>query len=157
MQKFEFSLESALQYRDTHFEMERARLERLYGELQGVNQEADTLIAERNAADLAVKSESSTMALSLFALDSFNRHVSVCKTRLEAKKIDCLNRIQDQQRAVLQARQDRELLARIKQRRQEEWQRGWQKEQDELASELHLARFARESQNRCEPKDQATR
>lgn len=133
-----------MRYRQSQVESQQAVLEALYAKLQALEKEEKNLAAERVSADQVVKSQSSTMALSLLALDSFSRHVTRRKTDLEESKVDCLRRIAEQQVCVVQARREHELLVRIQQRRKQEWQQAWEKEQDELASELYLAKWPRE-------------
>ena len=144
MQKFQFSLDCVLQYRQTQFEMQQARLEALFSELNDLEKQEQSLVSQRIAEDAAVKSQSSSMALSLVALDAFNRYAGLQKTALDLRRIDCLDRIRKQQQAVVEARRDRELLERMRGKRKAEWQRGVYKEIEDLASELHQARWSRE-------------
>jgi hypothetical protein len=144
MQKFQFSLECALQYRQAQFEMQQAQLEALFSELHDLENQQQTLTTQRDSEDRAVKSQSSAIALSLVALDAFNRHAGMQKTQIELRRVNCLNRIREQQERVILARRNRELLERMRGKRKAEWLVAERKEIEDLASELHLARWSRE-------------
>jgi len=144
MQKFHFALESVLKLRETQLELQQAALQNLYAELQTLDKEQTELGLEKSHADSAVKTQSSNMALSLFALDTFNRHVDRLQSALESRKVDCLGRLAVQRERTIVARREHELLVRLKENNHREWQRSFDREQEQVASELYLAKWAQE-------------
>src|SRR5947209_14520739 len=97
MQKFRFSLESAMQYRQLQIDMERAKLEQLYADLRRLDRETDRLQDEKSYADALVKGVDPAYSISLLALDNFCRHVSVQVSHIEVERATFLRRIADQQ------------------------------------------------------------
>ena len=149
MQKFKFPLEGAMQYRQLQIDLQRAKLESLYSELSRLNSREKALVQEKEFADSLIKGVDPCFALSLMALDNFSRHARQEQTAIERQRADCFQKIAQQQVALLDAQRDYDLLAKMRERKIADWQRGASAEEETVAAEAHMARVAREnSRNR---------
>ena len=145
MQKFRFSLESAMQHRQLQIDLQRAKLESLYAELRRLVGDEKTLLEEKEFADSVVKGVDPCFSLSLMALDNFSRHVSAQKTILEQHRTECTRRIAEQQFELMNAQRDYDLLDKLRKKKLAEWHRAAEREQEQVAADVHMARFARDS------------
>jgi hypothetical protein len=153
MQKFCFSLESAMQYRQMQVEMQRAKLESLYSELRRLNARKQSLIEEKEFAEAMVKGVDPSFALSLMALDNFSRHIKNEQTTLERQRTECFRLIAQQQTNLVNAQRDYDLLRKLREKKLAAWQRAADTEQEQLASDAHLAGLARETARNRSSKD----
>jgi len=142
VKRFTFRLEQVFDWRRQQAEIEEMKLERLFCDLRKA--EDDQQQAERDRAEAAdsVLSGASVTAQDLAALDSYRQHLDRVKRRLELQHADCLKRIAEQQKHVLESQRRVKLLENLKGRRLREWEYALQREIDNLAAELHLTRRA---------------
>jgi hypothetical protein len=139
MKKFQFALERVRQWREQQAEIEEERLGALLAERSRIQCEMTRWEAEKSDADKALVSFSILEASQLAALDQWRAHLGRERVRLDAWLADCGRRIAAQQQAVLEAQRRARLLERLKQRGFEQWRRGVDRDQDQLATEIHLA------------------
>lgn len=142
MKAFRFPLERVLEWRARQVEIEEARLQALALEREGLAQRAADLEREVEEARRSVMAAGSPAVEELLALDRFHRYAVSQRARLAAATKDCEKRMAEQRTRVAEARRRQELLARLRQRRRAEWQAAFDREQDDLAAELHLAKIA---------------
>ncbi len=143
MKQFQFSLEHAMHWRRLRADMERAKLESLYTELRNLDGQKTLMEEEEATAHDLVKNQDSVRAQQLFALDRFTRHMSTRKEQLEILRVDLFGQIAQQQVRLISAQRDFELLEKLKVHKKEDWRTAFDKEQEDLASEVYLAKWER--------------
>ncbi|MBI1791566.1 MAG: hypothetical protein HYR60_28895 [Acidobacteria bacterium] len=137
MKRFRFSLDRVLSWRRQQLELEQSRLAALLAELTGRIAHAGRLEREQ----LEVRRRLCAEPQELAAGDNWLRCLAgqLQQTRAEIAAFE--RRIQAQQTAVRAARRAAEVLERLKQRRFGEWQAALDREEENLAGELYLARW----------------
>jgi hypothetical protein len=144
MKRFRFPLETVRRWR-----LERAGIEEL--KLRQILAEKRTLVAskEKIQDEMAqtarqVLEQPSIPALELERLDSFRLHVRGRIRKMEQQGRECEVRIIEQRNNVLEARRQFELIDRLRQKALTEWRALGNKEQEDMAAELFLAKSIRE-------------
>ena len=143
MKQFQFSLEHAMHWRRLRADMERAKLESLYTELRNLDGQKSLMEEEETTAHHLVKNQDTVRAQQLSALDRFTRYMSTRKEQLEGQRVDLFGQIAQQQVRLISAQRDFELLEKLKLRKKEDWRTAFDKEQEDLASEVYLAKWER--------------
>ena len=143
MKQFQFSLERAMHWRRLRADMERAKLESLHTELRNLDGQKALMEEEEATAHDLVKNQDSVRAQQLFALDRFTRHMSTRKEQLEGRRVELFGQIARQQLRLISAQRDFELLEKLKAHKKEDWRTAFDKEQEDLASEVYLAKWER--------------
>ena len=142
MKAFRFPLERVLEWRTRQVEIEEAKLQSLAAEREALRRRAADLESELEEAGRSVVAMRSPASEELFALDRYHRYAVSERVRLAAAAHDCEKRMAGQRDRVAEARRRQELLEHLRQRRRAEWQAAFDREQDNLAAELHLAKIA---------------
>ena len=144
MKRFRFPLETVRRWR-----LERAGIEEL--KLRQILAEKRTLVAskEKIQDEMAqtarqVLEQPSIPALELERLDSFRLHVRGRIRQMEQQERECEGRIIQQRNNVLEARRQFELIDQLRQKALTEWRALGNKEQEDMAAELFLAKSIRE-------------
>ncbi len=143
MKRFQFSLENAMHWRRLRADTERAKLESLFAAVRDLEGEKSLLDEEESSAHDLVKNQDTVRAQQLFALDRFSRHMSTRKELLDARRVEIADQIAKQQVRLISAQRDFELLDKLKTHKKEDWQNQFDREQEELASEVYLAKWER--------------
>lgn len=143
MRRFHFRLETVLEWRRLHLELEETKLQRLFEELRAIDLAEDRLNADKVAAERAVLYAPSVEASDLEALETHRFHVAREKQRLGKERSDCRRRIAVQRERLLKAERDVRLLEKLREKQVTEWQLAASREQEALAGELFLARWHR--------------
>jgi capsule polysaccharide export protein KpsE/RkpR len=142
MKRFEFSLEQALNWRRLRAEVERAKLEQLFAELRHLDLRKQALDQEGLIAQNEVRNQEVVRATQLVALDSFTRHWNKRALNLAARRVEIFKEVAEQQTRLIGAQRDYDLLLKVKARKLSEWQVEFNREQEELASEVFLAKWS---------------
>jgi chromosome segregation ATPase len=139
MKKFEFRLDAALRWRNTQFQLERAKLQKLLGEeqrlkgdLQALLDEKQTALSELRTLEYLQTSDLRTMSAYLVGADA-----RTCRLREEITK--CAGPIQQQRRKLLEAERNVRLLEKLRENRYSEWKHAFDQEIDAAAEESWLA------------------
>ena len=143
MNRFHFPLEKVRDFRQRQLEMEEAKLETLHTERQALAAESAHLERETEQTRLSLMVTGVVDAQELVASDRYLRQLSAGKKRLATKLCDWKARADKQQQAIVEARRRVRLLEKLEERRLREWQAGADREQENLASELYLAKWKR--------------
>ncbi len=146
MKKFHFSLERVRQWRDKQVALEASRLERLFAEKVSIEDQRRHLEAEALESATAVKTARSITAAELARADDFNRYVISQRPVLAAKLGNCESRIVQQQRTVMEARRQFELLEKLKNTQWQKWNTELSREIETQAGEAFLAKWSRQHQ-----------
>jgi hypothetical protein len=144
MKRFEFTLETVRRWR-----LERAGIEEL--KLGQIMAEKQKLAATKGQIQSAVAETARQLlgqrfmeSFELESLDSYRLHVRGRVRDIESQERQCDARIVQQRNQVLEARRQFELLEQLRQKALAEWQAAANKEQEELAAELFLAKSIRD-------------
>ncbi|MBI4877812.1 MAG: hypothetical protein HY822_24535 [Acidobacteria bacterium] len=143
MKRFEFPLERVLKWRRARLDAELAALGGLRTEAQAIDERRSAIDSERAAAERALAGAAILEARQLEALDGFRAWSQRESRRLSGQRAECERRIDAQRQRVAEARRGFRLLERLRQVRQAEWSAQLDRELENLAGELHLARIAR--------------
>ncbi len=141
MKAFHFNLDRVRDWRARQLELEESALRRMLAERAALEARAEGLERERGEARQAVAGSGSATGQDLAALDAFLRHAALEKRRLAEARAACLQRITVQQGQVLAARRRVEVIERLRERRRAEWQAASDREQENLAADLFLAKW----------------
>jgi flagellar export protein FliJ len=142
VKKFAFRLERLLQWRTLEREREEGRLRTLFAELAQLDAARRAL--ERNAES----AEESVLRPDVLteerqALDRYRRFVASEKRRLLSLRGELETRIEKQRLVLVEAERRVEALSRMRDDKKAEWRLELDKEQEDLVSELVLARWGR--------------
>lgn len=141
MKRFHFPLGRVLALRQTQAELEAARLQRLDAERSAINRERLELAESGQAADRAVLGSAALEAHELAALTAHRSYVSKQDRKLQARSEEVDRRIAAQVVELTEARRRVRLLEKLRERRRAEWQAACDREQEETATEVFLARW----------------
>ncbi len=141
MKAFHFQFDRVRQWRAQQLEMEKTQLPKLFEERNRIEGRRRALDRERQEEVQRVLGAGSAMAAELAALDAFTRWVKAEGHRLLDAESAVTQRIAAQQQRVVEASRRVELLDRLKQKRLSEWRSEFDREQENLAGELYLAKW----------------
>lgn len=142
MRKFTFRLERLLQWRVLEKEREDGRLQALVSELQRLD--AARLAVERNAES----EENSILRPDVLveerqALGGYRRFIAGERQKLVRLRGELESRIEAQRRVLVEADRKVEALRQLRDAKQTQWRKELDKEQEDLVSELVVARWGR--------------
>jgi len=143
MKRFEFPLERVRRWRSEQASLEELKLQQLRSELARLvtvrrQMEAEIVLSARQVLAKPVMDP-----LELTSLESYRLHLRRRLQGLEQFVRKCEERIVEQRKRVIEARRQFELLDRLYHKAWQEWRAAANKEQEELAAELFLAKSAR--------------
>jgi len=144
VKKFTFRLERLLQWRALEKEREEGRLQALFSELEQLDAARRAL--ERNA-ELAEESvlRPDVLTEERQALDSYRRFIASERQRLLRLRAELETRIEKQRLVLVEAERKVEALSRMRDDKRAEWRIQADKEQEDLGSELGIARWGRQA------------
>ena len=144
MKRFAFPLDRVRRWRNEQVSVEELKLQQLLAEaakLAGMRRAAD---AELQRAEQDVLSRDTFDAVELSTLDAFRQYSQRRIHQIESFAEQCAAKVSAQRESVLEARRRRELLERLHEKAWSEWKDSNDREQENLAAELFLAKTVRE-------------
>ena len=144
MKKFQFPLETIRRWRLERVGIEELKLRQILAEkhkLAAIKAQIQSEIAQTLQQVLG---QSSMRPLELESLDSFRLYVRGRVRDLDRQERQCEAKIVEQRNHVLEARRQFELVERLREKALTEWRAAGNKEQEEMAAELFLAKSIRE-------------
>jgi hypothetical protein len=144
MKRFNFPLETVRRWRLERAHIEEVRLRQILAEKQRFAATKEQIQIEMAQSARQVLGQPAMRALELESLDSFCLHVRAQVRKIEKQERECESRIVEQRNKVLEARRQFELLERLRQKALTEWRAAGNKQQEDLAAELFLAKSIRE-------------
>jgi flagellar biosynthesis chaperone FliJ len=144
LKRFHFPLETARRWRLERAGIEELKLQHILAEKQELAAAKGHIQVEMTRTARQVLGQPSIPALELESLDSFRVHLGGRIRKLEVQEKGCEARIVEQRNKVLEARRQFELIERLRQKALTEWRAAGNKEQEDLAAELFLAKSIRE-------------
>jgi flagellar export protein FliJ len=143
MKRFEFRLERVRDFRRQQLELEQAKLERLDAERRELEAESSRLAHETARTRDSLMVTTSAEARELVTADLYLRHLADARKRHDARVTAFAPRMCKQKEAVLEARRRVRLMEKLEEKQFRDWKTEADREQENLASELFLARWNR--------------
>jgi flagellar export protein FliJ len=144
MKAFHFPLDQVRRWRHEQAELEELKLQKIYIELRSLKALAAQVQSEYDRASQTVLGAAQAEAHELANLDSFRDFTRTKLKKIDAQIQDCQKRADAQRLRLIEFRRQFELLEKLKKKNFEEWRLGRDKEQEELAAELFLAKRSRD-------------
>ncbi len=144
MKRFQFPLERVRKWRQEESELQEMRLQPLRSELRGIEREQRELASEVDRCRRNVLSQSSVASEELASLEKFREYAAQQLRRLEGRRRETQARVEEQRLRVLEAHRRFELLERLRVKALTSWTAARDKDQEQLAAELYLAKRSRE-------------
>jgi hypothetical protein len=146
MQRFQFRLASVLKWCGLQLDLEKSKLQVLFGERNRAIADLARLEECRIEADRILASDA-VDGQSLTALGNHRSSLQRSGEKIRAAAAERERRIAAQQQCLAEAERRVRLLERLKERRLEEWNHEAALELEALASETFLAKWVREAKN----------
>ena len=145
MKRFAFRLEQVRKWREDQAALQEMRLQKLYAELHAAEMERARLETESERLRRSVLSQKAAPADDFALLERDREYAAREIPRIEAKKRDLQGRIREQRQRVIEAHRGFRLLDSLRDKALLAWTAARDKEQEELAAELHLAKRNRDA------------
>jgi flagellar export protein FliJ len=143
VKRFEFGLARVRDFRRQQLELEEAKLQKLLAERQELEAESARLESDTVGTRNSLMVTGSAEAQDLAAADLYLRHLAASKKRHQEKMTAWQQRTRKQQEAIVEARRRLRLMEKLEEKQFREWKAGVDREQENLSSELYLARWKR--------------
>ncbi|MBL8220715.1 MAG: hypothetical protein JNL62_15900 [Bryobacterales bacterium] len=143
MKRFQFQLATALDWRKRRMETEQARLDELLARQAGLQRMLEDTARDRARSGEELLRATTIEAEDLAALDAYRRALDVQKRRLERELAAVAEAIGRQRQLVMATMRDYRLMEKLKDRRLEEWRKQFERELENEATELYLAKRGR--------------
>jgi flagellar export protein FliJ len=143
MKRFSFPLDRVRRWRVEQAALEELKLGQLRQHLAALGREKQRIAILRTRSAQETLGQPSIGAAELQNLDVYRRHLHARLGDVENRERQAAAEIGQQLQRVLAARRNAELLERLKEKSLAEWQAASDREQENLAGELYLAKRAR--------------
>ena len=144
MKRFQFSLERVRRWRSEQASLEELKLQQLRSEQARLGAAKREVQAESVRSAQQVLAQPSIDPLELTSLECYQQHLRRRAYELETLERQCAAKVVEQRQRVIEARRQFELLDRLHHKAWTEWVAAGNKEQEELAAEMFLAKSVRE-------------
>ena len=148
MKRLQFPLDRVCKWRHDQVELEELKLQQLYARLRVAEDAFQALLRDQEANEKAVLSKGAVYAEDLTSLESFRYYVQHKKVEMEAFRRQMEMHIAKQQEVLLEAHRRFRLLDGLRGKALVTWTAARDKETEELAAELFLAKRNREMEPR---------
>lgn len=146
MKKFEFPLARVASWYQQELSLEQLALQNLQTQLLELDQQVQAIHLRKAAEQERMLGAATLNGYELQSLAGYTTHLLAEIDRLRPLRARLTKRIEEQKARVVVRHRKVRLMENLEQKRREEWRQALGKEEDALASELHLARIAREAQ-----------
>lgn len=144
MKRFDFPLDRVRKWPHDQVELEELKLQQLYAMLRALEDKREALVREEQANERAVLSKGAIYPQELMSLDAFRHYVVRKQAELNAFRKQIELQIANQQAVLLEAHRRFRLLDGLRDKALVTWTAARDKETEELAAELFLAKRNRE-------------
>jgi flagellar biosynthesis chaperone FliJ len=144
MKRFHFPLERVRRWRSEQVSLEELKLQQLRSELARLTRLKLEVEAEASESARLVLAQPAIDPIELTSLESYKLHLRRRVYELDNLRRQCEAKVSEQLERVLEARRQFELLDRLHEKARREWVAEGNKEQEQLAAELFLAKAVRE-------------
>jgi flagellar export protein FliJ len=143
MKRFEFRLERVRDFRRQQLDLEEMKLEKLHDERRQLDAESSRIENEAASTRGSLMVTTFVEAQELVAADVYLRHLAAMRKRHIEKIAGWQARALKQREIVLEARRRLRLLEKLEDQQFRDWKTEADREQENLSSELFLARWNR--------------
>jgi len=140
MKRFNFPLDRVRRWRLEQLNVEELKLQQLRAELEGLASSKRLIEKELTGTQRQVLGQVSMRSDELEALDSYRIYTRGRIRELENREWERGTKLVEQRAKVIEARRRFELLEQLRKKTFDVWQTAVDKEQEDLAAELFLAR-----------------
>jgi hypothetical protein len=140
MKRFNFPLDRVRRWRLEQLNVEELKLQQLRAELEGLAASKRLIQEELTGTQRQVLGQVSMQAKELETLDSYRLHIRGRIRDLENREWERGTKIVEQRAKIIEARRHFELLEQLRKKSFSTWKTAVDKEQEDLAAELFLAR-----------------
>jgi len=144
MKRFDFPLERVRRWRAEQASVEELKLQQLRAELTDLQTEQRQFETEIVQSAQNLLSQPSFDPIELSTLDSYRLYLRYRIRESENMQLQCDAKIAAQRDRVIEARRQFELLDKLHNKAFSEWRAAGNKEQEEMAAELFLAKTVRD-------------
>jgi len=145
--KFEFPLIRVVKWYDQKLSIEKMALLRLLKELLDLEQHLSDLRRQATESRMTLQDASVVTGHELQALGRFVQQLDQQRDQLQPARAHLLARVEQQRQRVVAHHQRIKLIENLEARRKSEWFVELSKEEDALASDLFLAKLARQARD----------
>ena len=143
MKRYQFNLAGVLRLRVQQTEAAEAVLAALHHELERLQAEQEALRNDLHRNQTEVFHSSGPLTGEALAkLDEFRRWVVGEQRRQARAAADCISRIQDQNRRVIEAKRNQQLLEKLRDRGRQRWESEAAREEQALAEEAYMSQWS---------------
>ena len=146
MKRFDFPLERVRQWRHEQASLEELKLQKLYGDLASIDDLRQRTEHELRTAEQDIQVQNVRRIQDLANLDTFRQFIRRQLGNIAMRRQQCEVKVFEQRQVILEARRQFELLDRLRQKALADWRAARDKEEEELAAELYLAKRRRDSE-----------
>lgn len=143
MKRFDFPLERVRRWRSELLSLEELKLQQLHAQRNALAAKRQEVRAELAEVERELLVRRLLEPIELERLDSYRIYIRGRILELEQSERQYETRIAAQREKLLEATRQFEVLDRLKQKALQEWRTAANKEQEDLASELFLAKSRR--------------
>ena len=140
MKRFNFRLDQVRKWRQDQAELEEMRLQQLYRQLRALEVRRKEIAAEADSSRRALVVQQSVTAEELSFLEAFRAYANDQIRQLGEKEREMEVRIKEQRQCLLEAHRRSQLLDGLRDKALVTWTAECNKEQEEVAAELFLAK-----------------
>ena len=140
MKRFNFPLDRVRRWRLEQLNVEELKLQQLRAELESLAAQKRLIQDELSQTQRQVLGQAHMRSSELESLDCFGLHIRGRVRELEHSEWERGTRIVEQRAKVIEARRQFELLEQLRKKSLSVWKTAADKEQEDLAAELFLAR-----------------
>jgi len=140
MKRFNFRLDQVRKWRQDQAELEEMRLQQLYSELRVLEARRKSIAAEADISRRKLVAQQSVTAEELSFLEAFRAYANEQIRQLSLKEREMEVRIKEQRRLLMEAHRRFQLLDGLRDKAMVTWTAACDKEQEEVAAELFLAK-----------------
>ena len=140
MKRFNFPLDRVRRWRLEQLHVEELKLQQLRAELEGLAVSKRLIQDELTRTQSQVLGQAYMQSSELETLDSYRVHIRGRVRELENREWERGVKLIEQRTKVIEARRQYELLEQLRKKSFGQWTKAVNKEQEDLAAELFLAR-----------------
>ena len=148
MKTFRFPLQRVLEWRALQLRVEEEKLAGLQQQLAALLQLGEKLASERNRSESHLFASGVAAGSDLQSWALYQARLAKQQELLKVQLAQCEKLIQDQRQRLLKARTDHRVLEKLKERRWSQWVYLNDREVEDTANEVYLAKWGREDADR---------
>jgi flagellar FliJ protein len=144
MKTFRFPLQRVLEWRALQLRVEEEKLAGLQQQLVSLLQLREKLALERNRSESHLFASGAAAGSELQSWALYQARLAKQQEILKAQLLQCEKLVLDQRQRLLKARTDHRVLEKLKERRWRQWVYLNDREVEDTAAEVYLAKWGRE-------------